>query len=180
MRLLSRRIDKHMTTPRTQLQTAFRLLLRSSVAAGAIVFSIIGTACQSEYNTVLNPLGPIPGSKAVLFYPQVSASSSTAYHQGQGALVVLTPTGMAYAGSTMYFPHLSYLIKSENGWPLRSVTNHGGRTDELPHGVPLAAGRYTLIAEADGLGEVKVPIQINSGMVTKVVLQRFRGENDIW
>jgi hypothetical protein len=37
-----------------------------------------------------------------------------------------------------------------------------------------------LIAEADGLGKVRVPIQITTGTLTKVTLQRFRGENDIW
>jgi hypothetical protein len=46
--------------------------------------------------------------------------------------------------------------------------------------VQLPAGRYTLVAEADGLGKVNVPLRIDNGTLTKVVLQRFRGENDIW
>jgi hypothetical protein len=80
----------------------------------------------------------------------------------------------------MYFPHLSYFIESENGWPVRCVANHHTRTDEIPQLVELPAGRYTLVAEADGLGKVNVPLQIDNGTLTKVVLQRFRGENDIW
>jgi hypothetical protein len=80
----------------------------------------------------------------------------------------------------MYFPHLSYFIESENGWPDRCVPNHLTRTDEIPQVVELPAGRYTLVAEADGLGKVNVPLQIDNGTLTKVVLQRFRGENDIW
>jgi hypothetical protein len=87
---------------------------------------------------------------------------------------------MSYAAASMYFPHLSYLIESENGWPVRCVPNHFRRTDEIPQQVQLRPGRYILIAEADGLGKVQVPIQITSGMLTRVVLQRFRGENDIW
>lgn len=80
----------------------------------------------------------------------------------------------------MYFPHLSYFIESKNGWPIRCVENHSNRLDETPQEVQLPAGQYTLVAEADGLGKVKVPVQISNGMLTKVVLQRFRGENDIW
>ena len=41
-----------------------------------------------------------------------------------------------------------------------------------------AAVQVGLVAEADGLGKVDVPLQIDNGTLTKVVLQRFRGEND--
>jgi Outer membrane efflux protein len=85
-----------------------------------------------------------------------------------------------YAGSQMYYPHLAYFVKSENGWSVRCVANHLRPTDEIPTKVQLAAGRYTLIAETDGLGKVRVQIQITTGTLTKVTLQRFRGENDIW
>lgn len=145
----------------------------------AILFSILSTACQSQYNTVLDPLGPVPGGRSSLFYPHVTTSPSTC-PPGQGSVVVMTPTGMSYAGSMMYFPHLSYFIESANGWPVRCVANHRTRIDEIPQVVQLPAGRYTLVAEADGLGKVNVPLQIDNGTLTKVVLQRFRGENDIW
>jgi hypothetical protein len=46
--------------------------------------------------------------------------------------------------------------------------------------VQLPAGRYTLVAEADGLGKVNAPLHIDNGTLTRVVLQRFHGENDIW
>jgi hypothetical protein len=158
-----------------------RLTLRSLAAVLAIPVLVLGTACQeSEYNTVLDPLGPVPGGRSVPFYPQLSTSSSSTCPPGQGSLIVLTPTGLSYAASTMYFPHLSYFIESENGWSVRCVANHRTRLDETPQEVPLPAGRYTLIAEADGVGKVKVHLNIAVGMLTKVVLQRFRGENDIW
>jgi len=80
----------------------------------------------------------------------------------------------------MYFPHLSYFIESENGWSVRRVANRSSRIDETPQEIQLPAGRYTLVAEADSLGKVRVPLAINSGTLTIVVLQRFRGENDIW
>ena len=44
----------------------------------------------------------------------------------------------------------------------------------------MPVGRYTVIAEADGLGKVKVPLEITNATMTKVVLQRFRGEKDVW
>jgi hypothetical protein len=154
-------------------------VLRNLGIGLGILFSILGTACQSEYNTVLDPLGPVPGGKSFLFYPRVTTSPSTC-PPGQGSIVVMTPTGMSYAGSLMYFPHLSYFIESANGWPGRCVANHRTRIDETPQVVQLPVGRYTLVAEGDGLGKVNVPLQIDNGTLTKVVLQRFRGENDIW
>ena len=157
-----------------------RLRLKTLAAAIAILVSMFGTACQSEYNTVLNPLGPIPGGKSVLFYPRLSTSIAPACPPGEGSLLVVTPTGLSYAGSSMYFPHLSYFIESTNRWPVRCVANHLTRTNETPETIQLPAGRYTLVAEADGLGKVRVPLEIASGRLTRVVLQRFRGENEIW
>jgi hypothetical protein len=146
----------------------------------ALAFSFLGAGCQSEYNTVLNPLGPVPGGSSYQFYPHVSTSLSSVCPPGQGSLLVLTPVGMSYAGSIMYFPHLSYFVESANGWPVRCIANRRTRIDEIPQVVQLPAGRYRLVAEADGLGKVNVPLQIDNGTLTKVVLQRFRGENDIW
>jgi hypothetical protein len=146
----------------------------------ALAFSFLGAACQSEYDTVLDPLGPVPGGRSYQFYPHVSTSPSSTCPPGQGSLLVLTPVGMSYAGSTMYFPHLAYFVESANGWPVRCVGNRRTRVDEIPQVVQLPAGRYRLVAEADGLGKVDVPLQIDNGTLTKVVLQRFRGENDIW
>jgi len=157
-----------------------RLKLGNLAAALAIMVSVLGTGCQSEYKTVLDPLGPVPGGRSVLFEPQVFTSIASSCPPGQGSLLVVTPTGLAYAGSTMYFPHLSYFIESEHRWQMRCVVNRRNRTDETPEEVRLPAGRYTLVAEADSLGKVKVPLEISSGTMTKVVLQRFRGENDVW
>jgi hypothetical protein len=155
-------------------------LLGSSAAALIVLFSLLGSACQSEYGTILDPLGPVPGVKAALFYPNVSSSAAPNLADGKGELVVATPTGLVYAGSQMYYPHLAYFVKSENGWSVRCVANHLRRTDEIPTKVQLPAGRYTLIAEADGLGRVRISIQITTGTLTKVTLQRFRGESNIW
>jgi hypothetical protein len=146
----------------------------------ALVFSFLGAACQSEYKTVLDPLGPVPGGRSYQFYPHVSTSLSSTCPPGHGSLLVLTPVGISYAGSMMYFPHLSYFVESANGWPLRCVANRRTRIDEIPQVVQLPAGDYSLVAEADGLGKVNVPLQIDNGTLTRVVLQRFRGENDIW
>ena len=162
------------------MATGNRRTIRSLGIGLALIFSCLVTACQSEYKTVLDPLGPVPGMKGSTVYPLVSTSISSSSPQGQGSLVVKTPTGLAYAGSTMYFPHLSYFIESENAWPVRCVANHSSRFDENPQEIQLPAGRYTLVAEADSLGKVRVPLAINSGTSTIVVLQRFRGENDIW
>jgi hypothetical protein len=154
--------------------------IKGSAAAITILFCLLDSSCMSEYGTVLNPLGPVPGMRPAPFYANVSTSTAAWLPGGKGELVVATPTGLVYAGSQMYFPHLAYLIEAENGWPVRCVANHLRTTDEIPMEVQLPAGRYFVIAEADGLGKVRVPVQIASGTRTKVILQRFRGENDIW
>jgi hypothetical protein len=165
---------------KTGIATGKGRTIRSLAIGLALILSSLVTACQSEYKTVLDPLGPVPGTKGSTVYPMVSTSISSSCPQGQGSLVVKTPTGLAYAGSTMYFPHLSYFIESEKGWRVRCVANHSSRIDEHPQEIQLPAGRYTLVAEADSLGKVRVPLAISSGTLTIVVLQRFRGENDIW
>lgn len=155
-------------------------VLRNLTIGLAVLFSVLGTACQSEYKTVLDPLGPVPGGRSMLFHPRISTWVASSCPPGKGTLLVVTPTGMSHAGSTMYFPHLSYFIESEKGWPVRCVANHRSRIDESPEEVQLPAGRYTLVAEADSLGKIRVPLEISSGTATKIVLQRFRGENDVW
>jgi hypothetical protein len=154
--------------------------LKGSAAAVTVLFCLLGSSCVSEYGTILNPLGPVPGMRPAPFYANVSTSTAALLPASKGELVVATPTGLVYAGSQMYFPHLAYFIEAENGWHVRCVDNHLRTTDEIPMDVQLPAGRYFVIADADGLGKVRVPVQISSGTRTKVVLQRFRGENDIW
>ena len=110
--------------------TGNRRTIRNLGIGLALIFSCLVTACQSEYKTVLDPLGPVPGAEGSIFYPKVFTSTSSSCPQGQGSLVIKTPTGLAYAGSTMYFPHLSYFIESENGWPVRCVANHSSRFEK--------------------------------------------------
>ena len=45
-------------------------LLGSSAAALIVLFSLLGSACQSEYGTILDPLGPVPGVKAASILPK--------------------------------------------------------------------------------------------------------------
>ena len=166
----------HQNAERTRCHLTRPALTAFAALSALTAFS----GCMSEFGTVLDPLGPVPGLRAATIYPSERVSRDASLPQGQGALLVATPTGLVYSEDQMYFPHLSYFIESEKGWPVKCVPNHLHQTDEVPQEVPLPVGRYVLIAEADGLGKVKVPIQIASGMLTKVTLQRFRGENDVW
>jgi hypothetical protein len=42
-----------------------RLRFGTLAASLAVLFSVFGTACQTEYKTVLDPLGPIPGGNDI-------------------------------------------------------------------------------------------------------------------
>jgi len=92
-----------------------------------------------------------------------------------GQLCVLTATEEHNDGDTMFYPHTEYVLYRENGLRLRSVNNHLSARDENPEIVSLPPGRYTVIAESEFDGCVKVPVCIGGGKSTIVNLEGPRG-----
>lgn len=93
---------------------------------------------------------------------------------GAGYLRVDTPQEEAYAGSELFYPHLSYTL-SRNGrvW-FRCVSNHATPADEQARIVSLPPGRYLLTGYADKVGKVRVPVTIYAARLTELNLAETR------
>jgi hypothetical protein len=91
----------------------------------------------------------------------------------QGSLEVYSATDEFKDGDARYFPHSSYAIYTTDGKLLKSVGNHISHTDEIPEIVALPVGSYTVVAQAEKYGYVRVPVAIKEGQRTILDL-------DIW
>lgn len=74
----------------------------------------------------------------------------------------------------MFYPHSEYSIYNSNGSRLRWVANHMSLRDETPETVSLPAGTYTVVADSDFDGQVKIPVRIAGGRTTRVNLEGSR------
>src|ERR1035438_3347163 len=70
-----------------------------------------------------------------------------------------------------YYPHTNYAVYSEDGKTVKKVRNAIGVHDEDPALVEMPAGTYTVLAESEDYGTVKVKIVIEPGKLTKVNLE---------
>jgi|ERR1700733_9465731 hypothetical protein len=89
-----------------------------------------------------------------------------------GTLEVFTATEARADGKdAYYYPHTSYEV-FRDGKPFRHVDN--GRTLEIetPSRVTLQKGNYTVVAQSEADGTVKVPVKIETGRTTVVHLDR--------
>ena len=84
----------------------------------------------------------------------------------QGSLEVYSATDEFKDGDARYFPHSSYAIYTTDGKLLKNVGNHISRTDEIPEIVALPVGSYTVVAQAEKHGYVRVPVVIKEGQRT--------------
>jgi len=70
-----------------------------------------------------------------------------------------------------YYAHTAYGIYDLDGHRVRSVDNEASFHTPVPEVVPLPAGRYNVVAWADGYELVKVPVMIELGRLTVVNLE---------
>jgi hypothetical protein len=109
-------------------------------------------------NMVLGPVGPQP----------LTANESAP----KGYLKVYTATEDHDDGDVHYFPHTSYTVYSEDGKSVvKKVANAIGIHDEDPALVDIPAGTYTVLAESEYYGMVKVGVVIEPGKLTTVNLE---------
>ncbi len=90
----------------------------------------------------------------------------------RGYLEVFSATQEYNDAWIFYYPHTSYDILSADGRFLKTVPNHMGKDDEAPMRVVLPAGKYRVVARAEGYGLVNVPVIIYGGKKTALYLQR--------
>jgi hypothetical protein len=101
-----------------------------------------------------------------------------AERSNEGVLVVFSAceAGPDFGRRDRYRPICSdYKILSSTGTLLRLVHNDSGTILQEPAAVSLPAGRYGVVARANGLGTVTVPVVIEGGRSTIVHL-----EGDSW
>jgi len=109
---------------------------------------------------VLDPVGPSP--------------SSVAENNGEGSLIVYTAYEVVGPGVGDYEHrrHYSdYKIDSEDGKLLQAVHNDVGTSLKEAARVKLPAGRYRVVANANGYGTVTVPVVVGSNRLTVVHLE---------
>ena len=88
-----------------------------------------------------------------------------------GYLKVYSATEDHDDGDLHYFPHTSYTVYSEDGKIVKKVANAIGVHDEDPALSQLPAGTYTVLAESEDYGTVKVKVVIEPGKLTTVNLE---------
>jgi hypothetical protein len=86
-------------------------------------------------------------------------------------LRVYTATEEYYEDEMSYFPHTDYQLYSADGKRLKRVWNHQTHEDESPATVSLPPGGYVVEAWTPGYGVVRVPVLIEAGLTTTVILQ---------
>jgi hypothetical protein len=132
-------------------------LLFCIIAIGALL-----SGCVSERDRlVLDPVGP--------HAPQTSSVSSP-----NGTLVVYSAydVGANVNARDPYRPvHSDYKIFSLDGNLLRAVQNDSGTILQEPVPVELLAGKYRVVANANGYGQVTIPVFIKAQQTTVLHLE---------
>lgn len=101
-----------------------------------------------------------------------SATSSSNDKASPGFLKVFTATQESQWGEGgYYYLHTGYRIYDSNGKVVKWVENHTTSIDEAPEKVELAPGTYTIWAQSDKDGYVKVPVIIKQDGMTMVHLK---------
>jgi hypothetical protein len=149
----------------TQLwQNMFMLMntnLPAVVPLVAIASAVFLAGCASSSpSMVLAPVGPPPQQSGEFIR--------------QGILVVFSafdtgPLSPQLPDDTRQ--HSGYELRSEKGELLQVVPNHAGPQGEDPAGVSLPAGKYRIVARANGYGLVTVPVLVAVNQVTTVHLE---------
>jgi hypothetical protein len=89
-----------------------------------------------------------------------------------GYLTVFSSTEEAQWGEgPYYYVHTGYRIYDSTGKAVKWIANHDSSTDEAPAKVELAPGKYTIWAQSDKDGYVKVPVVIKLARTTAVHLE---------
>jgi len=90
----------------------------------------------------------------------------------QGYLQVFSETEAHDVGRIIYYSHSSYSIYTTTNKYFKGVINHAGNTDQSAMVVTLPAGKYQVVARAEGYGLVTVPVVIVGGKTTILYLER--------
>ena len=132
--------------------------LRPGCGLSAALMILVECATNRP-SVVLAPVGPLSGARAALLANE------------DGYLRVYSATETRNDGGIIYYPHTPYSIYTSEGKHFKGVLNHAGADDQKPMTVPLPPGRYAVYAQAEGFGQVTVPVLIVSARMTVVFLE---------
>jgi len=111
----------------------------------------------------------------------VTNSAGTSLPFGQcdpasfGYLKVFSSTQESQWGEgSFFYLHTGYRIYDSKGKVTKWVENHADRADEEPQKVELTPGSYTIWAQSDRDGYVKVPVVVKPDQTTTVHLENLR------
>jgi hypothetical protein len=133
------------------------------LTAGLIPALVSCAASRSPL--VLGPVGPETSGRVVAIssgYLKVYSATED-YHNGSAEDLDFQ--------SVHYYPHTNYAVYSEDGKIVKKVRNAIGVHDEDPALVEMPAGTYTVLAESERYGMVKVKVVIEPGKLTTVNLE---------
>jgi hypothetical protein len=90
----------------------------------------------------------------------------------KGYMKVYSSTEGHNDGDVHYYPHTSYTVYSDDGRTVvKKVANAISIHDEDPALVDMPAGNYTVLAESEYYGMVKIKVVIEPGKLTTVNLE---------
>jgi len=138
----------------TTIASRMKLTLRNMIILGAAVLVV---SCASAPSTIVHEtVGPSP----------------TVVSEHNGFLKVYSATAsMVDDDGPSLLKYTNYQIDALDGTLFREVAND----DQEPTRVILPKGTYTVVAQSDTSGTVRVPVAIETGRTTVVHLER---END--
>jgi hypothetical protein len=134
-----------------------------------LVLAMIGSAgCAGHRQAVaLDPVGPSPARQT----PMAPTNGSLVVYSACGEIPDLDAENSGNASdNSSHWEYSDYEILAPDGKPIKFVGNNTGVTLIHPQQVELPAGRYVVVARANGVGRVTVPIVIASGQITTLHL----------
>ena len=116
---------------------------------------------------------------AGLFVPGLAGAHPVTVAQPAptGYLQVFSSTQESQWGEgSFYYLHTGYSVQDSTGKEVKWVENHNSSVDETPEKVELAAGTYTIRAQSDQAGTVKIAVVVKPGRTLALHLENERGD----
>ena len=112
-------------------------------------------------------------ARADVTLPAMGSTDTEQYDKvSVGYLTVFSSTEETQWGEgSYYYVHTGYRIYDSAGKAVKWIANHDTSIDEDPQKVELAPGTYTIWAQSDKDGYVKVPVVIKLARTTAVHLE---------
>jgi hypothetical protein len=135
--------------------------LKNALTKTAGLFLLLGCLSLQGRATAAGPTDFAQNDKVSVGYLKVFSSTQES-QWGEGSY---------------YYLHTGYRIYDSTGQAVKWVDNHNTSIDETPQKVELAPGAYTVWAQSEKDGYVKVPVVIKPARTTAVHLESDRARN---